>query len=311
MTARDLQLSGSMSDFSIVLATDFSEQAHEATSHAALIAKARSTRLVLVHALSMPDSGYQMPYTFRVPEAYRELADEIRNDAITKLNEEKNRLEALGIEVEIRCEQDMPDRAVLKAAEECNANLIVVGSHGRKGLARFLLGSVAEHVARHANCDVLVARGQAPKGGYQKLLVPTDFSKMGELVMERAVDLMDGRGTIDLLHCWELPGVPVNYWGSTDYGLGESIRKGAEEFGESWKERFATSDVSIAFAAERGDPRHAIQDRCESTSFDLVVMGSHHRKGVQRLLLGSVAETTMRHLQSSVYITRPTAQEEG
>jgi nucleotide-binding universal stress UspA family protein len=299
-----------MSDASIVVATDFSEQGADAISHAAIIAKARDAELVLVHALSMPDSGYNLPYTFRVPEAYLELADEIRNESQAKLKKEKERLEALGIRVSIRCEAEMPDRSILDAAEACDADLIVLGSHGRKGLARFLLGSVAEHVARNAKCDVLVARGPAPESGYHKLLVPTDFSEVGETVVARAASLIDGKGEIDLLHCWELPGVPVNYWGSTDYGLGESIRKGAEEYGETWTKRFATDEVAVTFAAERGDPRRAIEDRTKATTYDLVVMGSHHRKGMQRLLLGSVAETTLRHLKMSVYITKPSGKKE-
>tara|TARA_R110002096_G_scaffold436021_1_gene665201 strand:- start:70970 stop:71872 length:903 start_codon:yes stop_codon:yes gene_type:complete len=290
---------------SIVVATDFSEQASDAISHAATIAKVRDAELVLVHALSMPDSGYNLPYTFRIPEAYVELAAEIRKESEAKLTKEKERLEALGIRVSIRCETDMPDRSILAAAEACNAGLIVLGSHGRKGIARFLLGSVAEHVARHATCDVLVARGPAPEAGYRKLLVPTDFSEVGETVVAQATSLIKNTGEIDLLHCWELPGVTVNYWGATDYGLGESILKGAEELGAKWTERFSTGDVAVNFVAERGDPRREIEERTKKISYDLVVMGSHHRKGIQRFLLGSVAETTLRHLKTSVYITRP------
>ncbi|MCP4448535.1 MAG: universal stress protein [Myxococcales bacterium] len=294
-----------MSDTCIVVATDFSDQANDAISHAAVIAKARNVELVLVHALSMPDTGYNLPYSYRVPEAYLELANEIRQKSEAKLDKEKKRLEGLGLRVSIRCEAEMPDRSILDAAKACDAGLIVIGSHGRKGLARFLLGSVAEHVARHAPCDVLVARGPAPEDGYHKLLVPTDFSEVGELVVEQAIGLVDGKGEVDLLHCWELPGAPVNYWGATDYGLCESINKGAEEFGSKWVSRFGTDDVPVVFSAERGDPRRSIEDRTKEHSYDLVVMGSHHRKGMQRLLLGSVAETTLRHVKTSVYITKP------
>ena len=294
----------------IVVATDFSEQASDAMSHAVAIAKARDVELVLVHAVSMPNSGYSVPYAFHVPEAYLQLADEIRDQSRAKLNEEKKRVEALGVKISVRIEPEMPDRAILEAAKAVGAGLIVVGSHGRTGLARFLIGSVAEHVARHAECDVLVARGPAPESGYHKLLVPTEFSEVGEMVMEQAVSLIRGSGSIDLLHCWELPGVPVNYWGSTDYGLGESIRKGAEEFGTKWSERFTTDAIKVNFFTERGDPRHSIEERTEKQNYDLVVMGSHHRKGLQRVLLGSVAETTLRHLKRSVYIMRPAHPEE-
>ncbi len=294
-----------MSDAKIVVATDFSDQASDAISHAASIAKIRDAELVLVHALSMPDTSYNMPYAVRVPEAYLELAGEIRKESIAKLNAEKERLEADGVRVSIRCESEMPDRSILDAAEACDASLIVVGSHGRTGLTRFLLGSVAEHVARHAECDVLVARGAAPAEGYHKLLVPTDFSAEGEQVVSQALGLVNGKGNIDLLHCWELPGVPINYFGNTDYGLADSINNGALQLGAKWVERFATDDVAFSFAAERGDARHAIQERTKANNYDLVVMGSHHRKGLQRFLLGSVAETTMRHLENSVYITKP------
>ncbi len=294
-----------MSDAKIVVATDFSDQARDALSHAARIAKIRDAELVLVHALSMPDTTYNMPYAVRVPEAYLELAGEIRKESEAKLEAEKEKLEAEGIRVSIRCESEMPDRSILEAAESCGANLIVLGSHGRIGLTRFLLGSVAEHVARHATCDVLIARGPAPTEGYHKLLVPTDFSKEGEAVLGKAISLVEDKGDVDLLHCWQLPGVPINYFGNTDYGLGDSINNGALQLGGTWVERFSTDNVAIAFSAERGDARHAIEERTKSSKFDLVVMGSHHRKGLQRFLLGSVAETTMRHLEMSVYITKP------
>ncbi len=294
-----------MSNAKIVVATDFSDQANDALSHAAAIAKIRDAELVLVHALSMPDTGYNMPYSVRVPEAYLELASEIRIDAESKLKAERERLEADGIKVTTRCEAEMPDRSILDVAEALEADLIVVGSHGRTGLTRFLLGSVAEHVARHANCDVLVARGPAPEEGYRSLLVPTDFSAQGETVLSQAMGLVKGEGNVDLLHCWELPGVPISYFGNTDYGLADSINNGAVQLGAKWVEKFQTDNVKLTFSAERGDPRHTIEERTKATSYDLVVMGSHHRKGIQRFLLGSVAETTMRHLETSVYITKP------
>jgi nucleotide-binding universal stress UspA family protein len=68
------------------------------------------------------------------------------------------RLKGLGLQVEGRVVEGRPDEAIVKAAEEAGADLIVVGSHGRTGLKRILLGSVAERVIGNANCPVLVVK---------------------------------------------------------------------------------------------------------------------------------------------------------
>ena len=288
----------------LVVGTDFSKQAKVAVDHSMAIARHTGSDVVLMHALSMPEPDYAMPYPVTTPSVYVEQVEQIINDARGNLERLRERLLGQGVELSHVFVSEMADRGIVEVATESHANLIVVGSHGRTGLARFLIGSVAEKVVRHAHCDVLVARDIAPAGGYKRILVPVDFSEVSDQAVARAAELVEPGGNVDLLHCWQLPGGSVTYWGSVGPGLGESIRRGAAEFGRKCIDKVGTDQAEFSLAIEEGDARHCIEKRAESGDYDLVVMGSHGRTGVNRALLGSVSESTVRHLHGAVYIVR-------
>jgi K+-sensing histidine kinase KdpD len=127
-----------------------------------------------------------MPYPVTTPAIYVEQVEEIVKEARAKLDEMRERLIGQGVEVSHVFVNDMADRGIVAVAKETNADLIVVGSHGRTGISRFLIGSIAERVVRHAHCDVLVARGDAPSGGFKNVLLPVDFSEVSDRAMARA-----------------------------------------------------------------------------------------------------------------------------
>ncbi len=292
----------------IIVGTDFSEQAERAVEHAMAVARHTGAELVLMHALSMPEPDYVMPYPITTPAIYVEQVDTIVKEARAKLDEMRERLIGQGVEVSHVFVNEMADRGIVSVAKETNADLIVVGSHGRTGISRFLIGSIAEKVVRRAHCDVLVARGDAPTGGYKHILLPVDFSEVSDRAMARASILAEPEGKVDMLHCWQLPGGSITYWGSVGPGLGESIVKGATAFGRKAIAKVSESKAEFSLAVEEGDARNNIEKRTSSGEYDLVVMGSHGRKGINRVMLGSVAESTLRHLKTSVYVTRPPAE---
>lgn len=295
----------------IVVGTDFSKQAKIAIEHSMAVARHAGAELVLTHALSMPEPDYAMPYPVTTPAVFVEQVDQIVKDARTNLDNLRERLHGQGVEISHVFVNEMADRGLVKVAQDAKADLIVVGSHGRTGIARFLIGSVAEKVVRHAHCDVLVARKEAPTGGYKRILVPVDFSESSDLAVERATQLVEPGGSIELLHCWQLPGGSVTYWGSVGPGLGESIKRGAAEFGQKCMEKYDTKKADFSLAIEEGDARHQIEKRDESGDYDLVCMGSHGRTGINRALLGSVSEATVRHLKGAVFIVRAQAAPES
>ncbi len=139
---------------SILYPTDFSVEAWTAFEVACALASESGGRLVVLHV--QPSPLYMLGGTAGVPP----LPDEYDRD---KLLEQLKSIRPAHAEiaVEHRLEYGEPAEGIIKAAEEIHANLIVMGTHGRTGLRRLLMGSVAERVVRTAPCPVLTVRNPA------------------------------------------------------------------------------------------------------------------------------------------------------
>ena len=139
----------------IVASTDFSECSYEAMRYAIGLAEVFSARVVFLHVMEQP--GYEpelslTPAGIR-PEVTRMVA-EMMEDCV-------ERVKAQGIKIEWHLEVGSPFAEIRGAAERHHADLIVIGTHGRTGLAHVLLGSVAERVVQHAPCPVLTIKAGA------------------------------------------------------------------------------------------------------------------------------------------------------
>jgi universal stress protein A len=143
-----------MTPRTIVVATDFSEQAEKATRYAIDLARRLDARVHLVHAWLFP------PIT--TPEVggplVAGLINDLEREAAKALELALARYSGAGIPVEGTVVTNDPRDGVVDAAAKLGADLIVVGTHGRRGLTRALLGSVAESIVRSATCPVLVVR---------------------------------------------------------------------------------------------------------------------------------------------------------
>jgi universal stress protein A len=135
----------------ILYPTDFSAQARPAFEVACALASEAHGRLVILHVERPP--VYALGGTAGVPP----LPSEYDRD---RLREELKRYqpEQIGITLEHRLEYGEPEQVILQTAREVGADLIVLGTHGRTGLRRMLMGSVAEHIVRQAPCPVLTIR---------------------------------------------------------------------------------------------------------------------------------------------------------
>ena len=139
----------------ILAATDFSHDANRAVTLAAELARALSAKLTLLHVVQTP------AYAFLGGGAYvasPELVDDIMAEAKRWLAAAKDRLGDL--DVGTVCLEGDPATLIVRWAEEHGPGMIVVGTHGRRGVRRALLGSVAEHVVRSAPCPVTTVRAQ-------------------------------------------------------------------------------------------------------------------------------------------------------
>ncbi len=145
----------------VLVALDHSDCAHLVVDEAVQVAKSRGARMTLLHAIRLP-SGVDET-TEIVPDrdqAPVEAGPYLRADSRARIDKFKEEAEAQGISVHVRVEEGEPADVILDVAERLKADLIVMGTHGRKGIARFLLGSVAEKVLRRAACPVLSVRFQ-------------------------------------------------------------------------------------------------------------------------------------------------------
>jgi nucleotide-binding universal stress UspA family protein len=291
----------------ILVGTDYSEQADEAIQHALNLAIALGAELRIVHALTA--LSVSPPYPAMAASLYTPQTDEVIRLGNEQLAEEVKRWSGKGVTVSSELPIDMPVPGTLEAAKNFGADLIVVGTHGRSGVSRFLMGSVAQRVAQRAEIDVMVTRGPAPKR-YKKILVPTDFSNESAHALARAHELAGDEGNVHVLHCWQLPAGKVDHWGPPASGVGASIQKAAEQLAHELLSPYAKREGGVRFLQRLAEPREGIQEALAEDPYDLVVMGSRGHGAVGRWILGSVAEATIRYSKVPVYIARRPHEEE-
>jgi nucleotide-binding universal stress UspA family protein len=131
--------------------TDFSERSRCAFSVACALARDYNAHLVVLHVDHLPLAVYGDVLAAPRPEDYR-----------NRLRDQLRALQSPGVAVEHRLNEGTPVTEIIGVAEEAHADLIVMGTHGRTGLGRLLMGSVAEQVVRKAPCPVLTVRVPFP-----------------------------------------------------------------------------------------------------------------------------------------------------
>lgn len=289
-----------MSFHKILCAVDFSEGSTHALRTAARLAVRDHATLVLVHVITIPVIAYAVdtPLPVIVIEAQLEAGRK-------KLVEVTAEARALGAtDVTAVLERGAVAEVVTAMLADPAFDLCVVGTHGRTGLARVALGSVAEKVIRHAPCPVLAARVD-DAGMTRHILCPVDFSPSSARAAELAAHLIDPDGTVTLLHVLELP---VRYAGElSDPDLAATLAPESNRLLAEWTERLRSGGVtSVQTASRIGYPGAQILHELDrDESIGLVVMGSHGRTWLGRMILGSVAEKVTRHARCSVLVAHP------
>jgi universal stress protein A len=147
----------------ILVPTDFSNSSKEALDSAIHLARMLKAKLYLLHVFEWPvyiDAGVSPGVR---PEMY-EWIKEIKTESSRKLARLAEEVRRRHVTVHTLFKEGAPFLEILDAAKDIRADLIVVGTHGRTGLAHILLGSVAERVVRQSPCPVLTVRPKALRG---------------------------------------------------------------------------------------------------------------------------------------------------
>jgi nucleotide-binding universal stress UspA family protein len=305
----------------ILVGIDSSAEARAAQHHALEMARRTNAELILAHACPRPEVS---PRSHDSTAVFKNLViPEITSLEIARALDRHQPEPAEGaVKVSKLFIATPPDPGLVHAANQHHVDVIVVGSHGRGGIMRALFGSLAERTVRLADATVLVARGPVPARGYRRILAPTDFSDSAEQALQLALKLADPSATIDIIHCWTSPAgtlsvpVPVGTTaagvaaplvppaGGGDLGVpAEDLKEVALAEGQRLLTAYGHGSVRVEFELIEDRPGHAIIEHLRTGSYDLCAMGSHGRRGLRRLLLGSVAESTVRNASCSVLVS--------
>ncbi|PEN08670.1 universal stress protein [Longimonas halophila] len=204
--------------------------------------------------------------------------------------------------------------AIVRYAERAEIDLIMMGTTGRRGVRRAMLGSVAEEVVRTAPCPVCTVRATAeskPPTVPERVVIPIDFSEPSRQALAYGLQLAERvEAEAVVVHAIEEPSAPLVYGievgETTQSASSESLKRRVYRALGEWIEQ-ATVDLnnppSVDMKVHSGGPASVI---CEAAPapHDLVVMATEGRTGMERMVLGSVAESVLRKAVGPVITAR-------
>ncbi|MDP6979689.1 MAG: universal stress protein [Myxococcota bacterium] len=294
---------------SIVVPTDFSDLSAAAIERAIDLARLNGASIHLLHALRFP--ALTTPYEVSVPAAVIQGLREGAEGQLAKAREAIVEKGITNVTVEIDEAEDT-DGAIADAVRTHGADLVVMGSHGHSGLKRAFLGSVAERTLRSSPCPVMVVKEDAKKADepISRILIPVDFSPHAKKAVDVATALARRVGaSIDVLHVIDTPPDFVPYASLFGVELEQKMQKSAAEELAPIAKSIEEVNVPVSLHTVRGQPSIAVSKAAEKFGSDLIVMGTRGASGLAHVLLGSVAERTIRTSRCSVLAVR--ADEEG
>jgi nucleotide-binding universal stress UspA family protein len=301
----------------ILVPVDFSAESLQALHYGCAFARYDRATLDLLHAVENV-----APLTFGGAEVIStvavQYAEEAESNARAALENLAPQSWTQGLSVERHTVQGATAHTILEHAKSKHVDLICVGTHGRGGVTRMLLGSVAEKIVQRAGCNVLVVRrverdfvkpdSDVPALG--RVLVPIDFSERGQKALEEGAGLAARfNAELYLLHVVEdtSPATSEIALASSVFQsyIQELTRAGEKQLGElkipgSVASRIVKRKVVV------GAPISRITAYAMEAEIDLIVMGTHGRTGASHWLLGSVAERVVRSAPCPVMVCRRT-----
>jgi len=276
----------------ILTPSDFSADAERAIETAIALAKSYGANLHLLHVVQPPIQPVGPEMAVAPVEFWRELHDA----AAKRLARSKQKVEAAGVRCELEVVDDIPGFAIAAAAERIHADLLVMGSRGLTGLKHIVLGSVAERTVRYAKCPVLITKEGGKPLAFRTILVPMDFSPAAHAALAFAKSLAQKSGPahIVLVHAYYVPVELEQYLVSHGDGAFDRLSKAVTKDLEKILLDLQGAGLSAEYVARAGTPERIVLEVAGEKKADLIAMGTHGRRGLSHLFLGSVAERVVR-----------------
>ncbi len=274
----------------ILVCTDASPDSEGAISAALRLAQTTESQIFLLEVIFFL-AGYELqsPDTLTPPMVNLELIQAQETAVQERLERQKAEAAKQGVTLSTRTRTSSSAyEGIMEEAAELQPNLIIMGRHGYTGLTRLLMGSTTARVIGHSPCHVLVV----PQGvslNFQRLLIASDGSPYSEAAWAEALVLAQTMGSA-------MTAVSV----ATD----EREIAGVNQVVQTMERAAAKLSLTLDTMIPVGRPDESIVKAAEFKGASLIIVGSHGRTGVKRLLMGSVAERVIGHAKCPVLVVR-------
>ncbi len=305
----------------ILVPLDGSELAEESLTYAKELASRLDLEVVLLHVAS-PAASDSLP----MYRAYVEHAAEILKLEAAEVRKKVGPgPEGESVQVKGEVIEGYPADEILRYAGDHEIDLILMVTHGRSGIRRWLLGSVADKVLQASWLPVWLVRAGAKGAAYGeqlRFLVPLDGSELAELVLPHVETLAKQRTTepVELVLmrvCEPLIVPPIGApeaslnWAKVAEEHMAGTRQAAEEYLRGIKDRFEGTGIKATLEVAEGSPADEVINYLNRNQCDLVIMATHGRSGLSRWAYGSVAEKVLLGASCPIFLVRPPFKDSG
>lgn len=293
----------------ILFPTDFSTCSKQAFPHALLLAEKYSSELHVLHVITInKDDPYNPAYDFPHLKEYNihleKYADE-RSDKFIK----KHRVKTARIKKN-QVRGYFPPRNILEYSKRYNIDLIVMGTHGRRGLANLFLGSVTEEVIRIAQCPVYIIRAQKVARQIEKInkiLIPVDFSEHSKKALTYSKHFCNDIDVeLDILHVVENRFYPAFNDADKSYSFYSRpiFKEKSLNIILEFLKNTPGPNVPAKINITEGFAAREILKFAEKNHSDMIVLNTHGISELNHFLLGSVAKIIVRRSKCPVLIVK-------
>ena len=282
----------------VLFATDFSAAAEQAIPYVKNLVKHYHSRLLALHVRPVVVNPMTQPSTWAIDVEYARSVDEQNREQLCQTFE--------GVPADVLIEEGEVLPVLQKAIEKNQVDLVVMGTRGRTGLGKLLLGSIAEEILRNITCPVLTVGPHADsapgsRAEFREILYATDLSPETARAAAYATSLAQEFGArLTILHVVpeSRPGDLVS-WADVQESSKELLRKLVPAGAEGPKK--------AEYFVERGDPAERILDVAHLRQVDLIVLGTQLPKGMHGAathLPGAIAHKVVAHAGCPVLTVR-------
>lgn len=283
----------------ILVPIDFSDRSKKALQVADKFAQLFDGKITPFYShlpISELDEPYALGMSSKIYQNFESLEEQLttRVKEVAENNVDPSRLDKPSVVLGNAAE------GIIDASDDYD--YIIMSSHGRTGFSRFLLGSVAEKVLRLAHTPVMVVENESDVDDFKKIMVTADFSDNAAEAYPYAIDIAEKSGAkVDLIHV-----LSFEQFDEEEKDL--SLRKIREERLKLLeKEHFAriSNQISHEVIVSQDSVHEAIFNHVQNNDYNLIVMATVGRTGINYLMMGSTTANVVRHVKTAVLSVNP------